>query len=458
MTWQRAAGIVLLIVYVAATLYVGLHHEPWRDEADKWLAARDMTLAQAIPHWTSNEGSPGLMLVMLKVLTTLHLPYLSMTLLHLVLAWAAAAVLLFATPFPRVVKALVLASYYFAYEYAVIARSYVLTVLLAWIVIAIYPRRHEKPVAYAIAIALLFNANVHGAILGAILFALFVFERPRSVTPVVLMTAGGILAWAQMRTQPDAAFPHVIREFTPLKGWIALGNAFFPGIPPLAAGIGAIVVLAFVVASLRKRVDALVMLAGSFVLLELLYVTVWFGGYRHSGMLLLATLLAIGMARDLTRTATAALSIALLAGALFGLRAASADVKYDFSGSREMGQFIEAQHLDRLEIAAHHFFPCEAVLPYVPHKQLWYAATGRYGTYSNWDRVERAGDGMPYDVAVLRAIAFFAPRHEPWLLLLNTPVPPRFAPQFRLVYATRGVVYRHPDERFWLYEYQGSTR
>ncbi len=455
---QRAAQIAILVVYVAGTLYVGLHHEPWRDEADKWLAARDMTLRQSIPHWTSNEGSPGLMLLLLKILTTLQLPYFSMTLLHIALAWVAAAVLIFATRYPLVTKALILASYYFAYEYAVVARSYVLTVLFAWILVAMYPERHRRPVAYAIVIALMANANVHGAIFAALLFALFAIEKPRSWAAMAIMVAGGLVAWAQMRPQPDAAFPHVIREFIPIKAWIAIGNAFFPGMTPEVAGIGALIVLALVVIAIRKRIDALVFLAGSFVLLELLYVTVWFGGYRHTGILLLATLIAIGIAREISVPAVIALDIALLAGAWFGFRMEAGDVRYAFSGSREMGTFIEANHLDRYEIAAHHFYACEAVLPYVPHKQLWYAANGRYGTYSIWDSVERIGTRMPYPVAVARAIDHFAPRGQPWLMLLNEPMPKIWAPQFRLIYATQGIVFRHEDERYWLYEYQRPTR
>ena len=450
---ERAAALAILIVYAAATLYVGLHHEPWRDEADSWLVVRDASIP-TILEWTRDAGTPALWYLLLKPLVWLGLPYLSQELLHLALAWAAAAVLLFASPFPWITRVLVLASYYFSYEYAVVARSYVLTVLLSFLAAAWY----RKPIRFAIVVALLFNANVHGAILAAVFLLLFAIEQPRSRAAIAIMMAGAFAAWAQLRTAPDAAYPHIIRQVHPTDAWIAIGSALFAGLPLAIAGACAIAVVAIVACSLRRRRDALAFLALSLVLLEVLYVFVWFAGYRHAGLLLLCVILALWIARDVPRAAFVAIGLSCLVLAIFGVRMAAADVKMDFSGSREMGEFIAAHHLDRVEVAAHNFYACEAVLPYLPPKPVWYPALGRYGTYMHWNRDERVGVLMPNDVAVARAIGRFAPAGRPWLMLLNAPMPPPFASEFQLVYATHGFVFRHPDERYWLYAYQRPTR
>jgi hypothetical protein len=456
-------AILLLMVYAAGTLYVGVHHEPWRDEADSWLVVRDAPIT-TIFRWTRNAGTPALWYVVLKPLVWLGFPYQSQEFFHLLLAWAAAAVFLMRSPFTWVTKLLALASYYFAYEYAVIARSYVLTILLSFLIAAWYPQRYSRPIRYAIAIALLFNANVHGAVIASILVLLFVMQRPERKPPwmaVTIMMSGAIAAWLQLRTAPDAAFPHVVRNINPFAAREALASAFFPGVSLTAGGFGAALLVGLIAASLRRQSDALLLLVLSMLSLNVLFVFVWFGGYRHAGLLLLSMLLAVWIARDVPRDTVSAsaallLNAALLISAVFSLRMAYADVKMDFSGSREMGEFIRDNHLDRYVIAAHDIRQSEAVLPWIPGKQLWYAALGHYGTYMQWNREEEIGIRMPYPIAIERAVQHFVPQGKAWLLLLNAEMPEPSARGFRLIYTNRGRVYRHPDERYWLYEWTGG--
>jgi hypothetical protein len=458
---SRVIAAVLLMIYAAATLYIGLHHEPWRDEADSWLVVRDASIPTILT-WTRNAGTPALWYFVLKPLIWLGLAYPSQELLHLAFAWAAAAVLLLRSPFTWITKILVLASYYVAYEYAVIARSYVLTILLSFLIAAWYRERYSRPYRYAIAIALLFNANVHGALIAAILTLIFVIQRPARPLPgpIAIMLAGAIAAWAQLRTAPDAPFPHVVREINPVAAREAIASAFFPGFPLTAGGIAAAVLIALLAFALRRRKDALLFFASSMILLNVLFVFVWFGGYRHAGLILICALLAIWIAREVPADAFSAIAavvfnVALAVSVMFSIRMAYADVKMDFSGSQEMGEYIRDHQLDRFEIAAHNIHESEAVLPWLPGKRLWYAAIGRYGTYMQWNREEEIGRWMPYNVAIGHAVEHFAPQHRPWLLLLNTPIPDASSRQFRLVYATHGPVFRHRDERYWLYQWTG---
>ncbi len=460
--FPAVAALVILAIFAAATLYVTLHHEPWRDEADSWLVVRDASLIE-IFDWTRNAGTPALWYVLLKPLIWLGLPFEAQGLFHVALAWAGAALLLFRSPFTRLMQILILGSYYIAYEYAVIARSYVLNVVLCFLLAAWYPTRHERPIRYAIAIALLFNANVHGGVIAAVLAVMFFFERPRSWTALAIMAAGAIAAAWQLRPAPDASFPHVIRIIRPDVAWQSLGTGFFPGIPLIAGNAAAVLLVILLASSMRRRRDALILFALSVVLLNILYVLVWFGGYRHAGLMFLSALLAIWIARELPSDALTAVTavlfhIALAVSVSFAVRMATADVRFDFSGAREMGLFIRDNGLDRYEIAAHDIHPAEAVLPWIPEKKLWYAAMNRYGTYMRWNGEEEIGHNMPYDVVIAQAVQHFAPSGKPWLLLLNLPLRDPERRGFRLVDRTRGPVYRHLDERYWLYEWVGSTR
>src|SRR6185503_5008133 len=99
------AGLIL-IIFVAGTLFVALHHEPWRDEADAWLSARDLPLTEMLPDWTAHAGTPVLWYLILKTIVHSGLPYAAETIVNLVLIWAAAAVLLLFAPLTRLTKIL----------------------------------------------------------------------------------------------------------------------------------------------------------------------------------------------------------------------------------------------------------------------------------------------------------------------------------------------------------------
>jgi hypothetical protein len=455
-------AIVVLAVYVAATLYVGLHHEPWRDEADAWLVARDAPL-RTLLDWTRNAGTPSLWYLLLKPPARLGLPYQSMQIIHLILAWAAAAFLLFRAPLTWVTKILLLASYYFAFEYAVIARSYVLTILLLWLIAEWYPRRYERPIAFAVMIALLFNANAHGAIIAALvalLFTLSVGVRRVPRLAVLVMLAGAIVFWAQIRAAPDTAFPDLVRHIHPWTPMQAVDTAFFPGPWLRGTASAALLLLVTVAVALRRHIEALLLLLLSTLAFCALFVFVWYGGHRHAGLILVTAVAAIWIAREVAHdgisvSAALLLNLTLALSVGFAAQTAVADVRFAFSASREMGEFIRQNGLDRLPIAAHNMQQCEAVLPWIPGKRLWYPAVSRSGTYMLWNRDESIGIRMRHAEAVDRAVRDLAPRQTRWLMLLNTPMPEEIG-GFRLLYATRQPVFRYGDERYWLYEWSGA--
>ena len=59
--------VLPILIFYAVVISVGAHfHEPWRDEADGWLAARDLPLPQ-IFRFTAYVGAPGLWLLILAL-------------------------------------------------------------------------------------------------------------------------------------------------------------------------------------------------------------------------------------------------------------------------------------------------------------------------------------------------------------------------------------------------------
>lgn len=450
-TPSRRFVILFVIAYVALTATIAAHHEPWRDEADPWLYVRDADLATIIAR-TRYAGLPALWFLLLAPLAKLGLPYTSQKVLHIAVAAAAMAIFAARAPLAKLTKILAACSYYFAYEYAVIVRSYALTVLLTFLATALYARRHEHPYRFAVVLFLLFNVNAQGFVIAGAFAALFVLDRVRAPAAVAVMAAGAVLSFLQVRTPPDPA-RHAARHLFNRDAFAwAVSNAFLPTVPTaigFIVGLG--VLIATTLAVWRAR-DAVVMLWLPLAGLGIIYTYIWLGGLRHAGFFMLLVLVTVWIAGERMQRAAAAivlLNVTLLVSDVVAFRYAAQDWRYEFSGAEEVADFIRSQHLTDQPIAAHNLTQGEALLPFLPGVRFWYAGLGEYGTYMKWDtEFERALD-VPYPVAEQRARHHF--ERQPWLLLFNVEMPNPPAHGFRLLYTNRRPIFEKTDERYWLY-------
>lgn len=149
----------LLLAYIAFNLSFLVCHENWRDEAQAWLLARELSIPELFAQM-SYEGHPCLWHLLLMPLAKLGLPYVSMNILSLTIMSVAAALFLWKSPLPLPMKALALFGIGFSYYYPVISRSYCLIPLFVFMMACFYPARREKPLRYGLAIALLVQTHI----------------------------------------------------------------------------------------------------------------------------------------------------------------------------------------------------------------------------------------------------------------------------------------------------------
>lgn len=466
-TGIRAFALSVLAAYAILTIWLALHHEPWRDEADSWLYVRDADLATILGR-TGYVGFPALWFLLLAPLAKAGLPYGSEAILHLVIAIAALAILLFRAPLTRATKLLLSASYFFSYEYAVVVRSYALSILLTFAAAALHGTRERRPIAYAAVLFLLFNINVQGFAIAGALGALFVLERlaaralrGRALVASGLMAAGAVLSWLQVRTPPDANASGFVRGFHPEAFSWAVGNAFLPTLPVALSAIAGFAALLAISLAVRRVPASLFVLWLPLAAISFVYVYVWIGGLRHAGFLLILTILAVWLFGVQTKAiatnspprseifAALLLNGVLLISVFVGARYWVFETRENFSGAKEMAAFIGAHGLERFDIAAHNSLQAAAILPYFPGKRFWYCGIEEYGSYMKWDQAYERGLNVPYPLAELRARQHFA--GKPWLLLFNVEMPNPAAHGFRLLYTNREPIFEKTDERFWLY-------
>ena len=190
-TFDRIDAAVLA-TYSAVVGWTIAHHEQWFDESQAWLIARDCSLREMLTHRLRYEGAPALWHLILWVLTRLHVPFMAMNWIAALFAVGGVAVLLRYAPFPRIFRISIPFTFFFLYQYAVIARSYVLFPLFVFLLCMLYRSERPQVVRFAAVCALLTNLNVHGLIFSGGMIVLYGFELLRRRGTAVAADRGAI--------------------------------------------------------------------------------------------------------------------------------------------------------------------------------------------------------------------------------------------------------------------------
>lgn len=466
-------NIAALALFAGAVLTVTAFHEPWRDEADVWLMARDNDLA-SLWHLMSYSGTPMLWHLLVMPLAKLGFPYRTELLLNNLIVIAAAAVLLWRAPFPPLLRLLIVMSYFPAYEYGVTARSYGLSMLLLFSMASLYSRRRHRPIAFGMLIALLANTNAHSLLLATILGMIFLVDiarqRPTSRAAwlgLAVTLLGGVLATLQLLPQPPDSqtsawverpalsilTPHILR-MTIIPG--NLSNMEVVRVGALWLNGTALAALAVI---MRRSGRPLFFYLTSLAALGGFFCFVYFADTWHAGLVFLVAIVSLWLWRvehpafgsrdplNWTMAPVLALSCAVT------MYCYVQEIARPFSGSRQAARFIIDNGLTDATIAGFPDAIVSAVLPYLPQRQIWYAGLQRYGSHMPWNREMAVNRQLPFEEAFYRIDMAF-PDKSNLLLLFNEPLPPLERMGYRLIHQTRGELFRHDDERYYLYVHE----
>ena len=162
---EQIINIIIIIVYGVITFFIMLNHEPWRDEAQAWLIARDISLFD-IFNYMKYEGHPCLWHLLLMLFAKLNFPYLTINIISWMIMLLSAILVIYKSPFNKMTKICVLLSSPFLYYYIAISRVYTLIAFLVILLAIVYEKKEEKPCLYGFLLLLL--ANTHVIMLGLV--------------------------------------------------------------------------------------------------------------------------------------------------------------------------------------------------------------------------------------------------------------------------------------------------
>lgn len=176
MRTQKYLSRFLLFAYISFFILISAFHEPWFDEAQSWQIGKYASIHDmlfVIPH---DEGHPALWWLILSVPAKLGVPFeLGLKTVGLLISSVSVWMILFRSPFPKVIRYCLPFTYFVFYQYGIIVRPYGLMLLVFLLLADQFGNRKEHPYRFVFLLCLLSATSAYGLLMaGGIALAMCV--------------------------------------------------------------------------------------------------------------------------------------------------------------------------------------------------------------------------------------------------------------------------------------------
>lgn len=203
----KHARALSFIAYMAVVAVVMYFHEPWFDEAQSWLIARDSSFVDLLtlrPHY---EGHPPLWTLLLSIPAKTGIPYeIGLKGVQLLCVALLGGWLIFRAPFSKLAVFLLPFTYFLCFQYGVTSRPYALLCVALFMVAHYWKQSDSKPSdtwKLALSLVLLCAISAYG----------------------IALAAGFVLAWIWRAVKSAGikkAFAEIVSNTNRLVSWIIL--------------------------------------------------------------------------------------------------------------------------------------------------------------------------------------------------------------------------------------------
>ncbi|MBP5581687.1 MAG: hypothetical protein J6X85_07890 [Ruminococcus sp.] len=160
------SDLIVFLIYTAGIITVTAFHELGFDECQAWLIAKSAPYKDILTYIPHYEGHPPLWHLILSVFAKNGAPPdLTLKAVNTVFSAGAMALLIFRSPFPKIVRRLLPFNFYFFYQYGVLSRPYSLAMLVFFLLAITYKDRNTQPWRYILSMALLCLVSAYGIML-----------------------------------------------------------------------------------------------------------------------------------------------------------------------------------------------------------------------------------------------------------------------------------------------------
>lgn len=400
--------VVVFSVYLLLLMIVVARHEPWMDEAQAWLLAKDLTLKELLIKYLRYEGSPGLWHLILMVPAKLGLPYFTINVLSAFFSATGVWIFIRYSPFPAFIKILYPFTFFVFFQYGVVARSYCLIAPILFSIAIIYDKRRELPWIFTLLICLLANISAHTFLIaGSIAFVQFVdlikdwkILLPKTkISQLISLAIFGVVAGTVIfiiMTPPDQIYAGYANW--DLMNFIETTERMFGGSMvmnelnrvPWLYGVASFAIFIITIHWLVKNKIAPLFII-PFLLLSALF-AIKYRNYWHQGVLFLLWIFVLWIAfsrhgdKPLTRTARHVIGwmgVVMAVQVYWCIDSVSYDLTHSYSGSYNLARYIKSKGLENEKIYVSGWKNV-SVLPYFSKNIFYNHNNGSNHRFWNW--------------------------------------------------------------------------
>jgi hypothetical protein len=438
--------ILIFAVYVIFLAVATSRHEPWMDEAQAWLLAKDSSVVELFVKHLRYEGSPGLWHLILMLPAKLGLPYFTINVLSA--AFSALGVWLFlrSSPFPPVIKILFPFSYFVFFQYGVVARSYCLIPLLLFLIAIKYKTKIEHPFQYVLLLCLLANVSTHTFLIsGAILFVHLLdvakmwnqLDKHSKINQALAVLIFGLMAGLLILVLLPPS-DHFVVGYTNwnLRNFIDISKGMIAGALMTDESSQmlwlqkfiSLVIFAVSILWLRQKRLTLLYLLPLLLILCLFAVKYW--NFWHQGILFFLWVFVLWVSfnkdgnKEPSKTGKTLLllaSVVLAVQVYWSTYAVRFDFYHNYSGSYKVAEYIKANHLENKKIFVSGWRSI-AILPYFDENIFANHNNGSKSRFWIWSAAQNK-TAIGYNPAVAEAIV----REQPDVVIFASDhIDPKF--------------------------------
>lgn len=154
------------LIYVISHIVLCIYHEPWFDECVAWMIAKCTGVKDLIFYVPHYEGHPPLWHLLLKIFASCNVDFhIALSVCVIVFSSISVYLIIFKSPFLRVIRLAIPFTYFIYYQYSVISRPYCMMMLAFCLLAIFYKKRNEKPGLYVVMLLFLCLTSAYGILL-----------------------------------------------------------------------------------------------------------------------------------------------------------------------------------------------------------------------------------------------------------------------------------------------------
>ncbi|UWG98548.1 hypothetical protein LPY66_07025 [Dehalobacter sp. DCM] len=366
---EKVISAAAFLMFIVFALITGLHHEPWTDEAQSWLIARDTNWTQLFSVM-AYEGSPALWPIVLKIFISFGLEYQNLFIVPLIFSTLGVWLLIYKSDFPLLIRVFLPFTYYIFYQYTIVARSYSLILPCIQLIVLFYKDRLRKPYIFGILLIVLSGISVHAMILSGILFLFYCWDilkimKANAPSRQIIANSAvvGVIALSYLLTVsyliPPADLSFVAAKFDwnllniITRFCVLIGEALIFNTSTMYSFIVMGVIAAIFALVYQGNGKFYIICTSICLFLSCFYCNKW-----HIGLIFLSFLLALQLFSPTLKAKDTRIRYAVyvLIGIVFcvqiswGIRTATYDCRNSHSGAYAAAEFIKENRYDQTRI------------------------------------------------------------------------------------------------------------